>query len=249
MDTSIQVSVIMPAYNCEKYIEKAVNSVLLQNEVSLELIVINDCSPDNMDQVMQKYAGDDRIIYLKNQQNLGVAGTRNKGVKLARGRYIAFLDSDDWWESGKLKKQLEMIEREKTVLCSTARRMATPEGEPTDKIIHVPKRMTYKSLLKGNVISCSSVLIRRDVAEQFPMEHEDSHEDYITWLSVLKKYDYACGLDEPLLNYRLSSQGKSGSKLHSAKMTYMAYRYMGFSVFKAAYYFVWYAVNGLVKYI
>lgn len=248
MAGELLVSVIMPAYRCEKFIGRAIDSVL-QQDVALELIIINDCSPDGVEQVVEKYRGDSRVIYVKNDRNLGVADTRNRGVKMARGKYIAFLDSDDWWESGKLKKQIELMKREKAVLCSTARRLVTPEGEKTNRIISMPSRVTYKELLKGNVISCSSVLIRRDVAAEFPMEHADSHEDYITWLKVLKQYGYACGLEEPLLNYRLSNKGKSGSKFKSAGMTYMAYRYMGFSVFKAAYYFLWYAVNGLVKYL
>ncbi len=75
-------------------------------------------------------------------------------------------------------------------------------------------------MLKQNWINCSSVLLKREVAEEFPMEHEDSHEDYITWLKILQKYQYACAINEPLLKYRLSSQGKSGSKFKSAKMTF-----------------------------
>lgn len=248
MASEVFVSVVMPAYNCEHYIGQAIGSVLCQ-DVPLELIIINDCSPDGTDKAVREYLKDPRIVYIKNETNLGAARTRNRGVEEARGKYVAFLDSDDWWEPEKLAKQIALMEKENAVLCSTARRLVTPEGRKTERIIHMPPRVTFRELLKGNVISCSSVLIRRDIAREFPMEHEDSHEDYITWMRALRKYGYACGIDEPLLNYRLSAKGKSGNKLKSAKMTYMAYRYMGFSVPRSAYYFVWYAVNGLVKYL
>ena len=81
------------------------------------------------------------------------------------------------------------------------------------------------------------------------MEHEDSHEDYITWLKVLRKYGRAVGINEPLLLYRLSNTGKSGNKLKSAGMTFLAYRYMGFSLPRSVYYFLHYAFGGVKKYL
>lgn len=243
------VSVIMPAYNCEKYISTAINSVLAQ-QVSLELIIINDCSSDGTEQIIQQYAaGNSAIRYYKNDKNLGASGSRNRAVKLSQGKYVAFLDSDDWWESDKLKKQLALIEETNCVLCSTARALVNPDGTPMDKIIPVIEEITYHSLLKHNCINCSSVLLLREVALEFPMEHEDSHEDYITWLKILQKYGEACAINEPLLNYRLSASGKSGSKLKSAKMTFKVYRYMGFGLFKSILCFCSYAIHGVLKYL
>lgn len=243
----VQISVIIPAYNCERYIERSLESALAQ-QVPLEILVINDCSPDNLNDVLKKYLGDSRIHYLRNDRNLGVAATRNRGVQLARGRYVAFLDSDDWWEEGKLKKQLELIEKQEAVLCCTARELMDEAGNSLGKVIPVGERITYRALLRHNSINCSSVLIRRDVALEFPMEHEDSHEDYITWLKVLNKYGFACGINEPLLKYRLSQKGKSGSKLKSAGMTFKVYRYMGFGLLHSILYFCSYAVHGIWKY-
>ena len=244
---NILVSIIIPAYNCEKYIAKALDSALAQ-QVPLEVIVINDCAKDGTESVIQKYLSDERVRYVRNEKNLGVAKTRNRGVRLARGKYIAFLDSDDWWEDGKLEKQLEEMERENVVLCSTARELVNPDGSSMGKIIPVVEQITYRELLKHNCINCSSVVLRRDVALEFPMEHEDSHEDYITWLKILKKYGRACGVNEPLLKYRLSVTGKSGSKWKSARMTFMVYRYMGFGIFKSLVCFCSYAVHGVWKY-
>lgn len=241
------VSVIIPAYNCAESIGKAIDSALMQ-KVSLEVIVLNDCSKDNLDDVMQKYQDYDNVRYIKNEKNLGAAKTRNKGVRLAKGEYVAFLDGDDYWTEHKLDKQLRLMDETKTVLCSTARELMTPEGECTGRVIPVKPVISYKELLKHNSINCSSVLLKTEVAKEFPMHHEDSHEDYIMWLEISKKYGKACAVNEPLLKYRLSNKGKSGSKLNSAKMTFKVYRYMGFGVIQSLLCFVSYAFHGVWKY-
>lgn len=241
------VSVIIPAYNCSGTIGQAIDSALRQ-EVDLEILVINDRSPEDLDPVMEQYKKEPRVRYIKNGKNLGAAGSRNRGILLAEGEYAAFLDADDWWEEGKLKKQLELLEKDGTVLCSTGRELVTPEGVLTGRRIGVERNITYRKLLRHNCINCSSVLIRKDVALEFPMQHEDSHEDYIMWLAVLKKYKRASGINEPLLKYRLSNSGKSGNKFKSAKMTYTVYRYSGFSLPASVGLFLLYSINGLYKY-
>jgi teichuronic acid biosynthesis glycosyltransferase TuaG len=242
------VSVIIPAYNCAKSIAGAVDSALMQN-VPLEIIVINDCSLDNLDEAMSCYGGNPAVHYVKNEQNMGAAKSRNRGVQLAEGKYIAYLDSDDLWREGKLARQLALLESTGAVLCCTARELMTPEGEYTGRVIPVKEEISYGDLLKHNSINCSSVLIHREAALEFPMAHEDSHEDYITWMKVLNKYGNAVGINEPLLLYRLSNTGKSGSKLKSAGMTYQAYRYMGFSTAKSVSCFCSYALHGAGKYL
>ncbi len=241
------VSVIMPAYCCAATIRTAVDSALAQ-DVPVEIIVLNDRSPDELDSVMEIYRHCPEVRYVHNQENLGAAAARNRGVRLARGTYVAFLDADDWWETGKLRKQLECMERENAVLCAAARELVTPDGALTGRVIGVRERITYHSLLLHNCINCSSVIMRAEVAKVFPMEHEDSHEDYILWMKILKKYGYAVAVNEPLLKYRLTAKGKSGSKLKSAGMTYTAYRYAGFGKLSSAVLFGAYAINGVRKY-
>ena len=244
--SSVCVSVIIPAFNCAEYIDKAIDSALSQN-ISLEVIVINDCSTDNLDRVMEKYLCLDNVIYVKNAHNLGAAESRNKGVSLAKGEYVAFLDGDDVWQQGKLEKQLKAIKETGAVLCATARQIINRDGSPTKKIISVKPIITYRQLMQHNCISCSSVLLKKQVAQEFPMHHEDSHEDYIMWLEILKEYKFACGVNQPLLLYRQSPLGKSGSKLKSAIMTFKAYRYLGFGLLKSIFCFCSYAVNGVCK--
>ena len=243
----ILVSVVMPAYNCAASIGDSIESVLCQ-DVPLELIVVNDRSPDDLDAAMAKYLADERVVYVTNEKNMGAAMSRNRAMEMARGKYIAFLDSDDIWLPGKLKKQVEILETSGNVLCCTARSLMTPEGVDDGRILPVAEVISYRDLLRHNCIACSSVLIRTEAAREFPMGHEDSHEDYIMWLQVLRKYGDARGINEPLLRYRLSNTGKSGSKLHSAKMTFMVYRYMGFSLPKSLLCFASYAINGVKKY-
>lgn len=244
----VLVSVIIPAYNCAKTVQKAIDSALSQ-DVSLEVLVLNDCSKESLEEVMQPYAEEERVRYIENEKNLGAAETRNRGVKLAKGEYIAFLDADDYWAEGKLKKQLALIEKTGCVLCSTARELMQPDGTLSGYTMPVPEHFTFKSLCKGNVINCSSVLIRRDAALEFPMEHEDCHEDYLMWLRVLEKYGEGCAVNEPLLKYRVSNTGKSGSKLHSSLLAWRTYRYMGFSLPRSVYYFLHYAFGGVKKYL
>lgn len=241
------VSVIMPAYKCASTIRAAIDSVLIQN-VPLELLVIDDCSPEPLDEALDLYRDEERVRIYRNEQNLGAAASRNRGVALACAPYIAFLDADDIWEPEKLEKQISLLEETGLVLCATGRELMDPNGDLTGRVIPVPERITYRELLKHNCINCSSVVIRTEAAREFPMEHEDAHEDYIMWLRVLQKYQFACGINEPLLKYRLTNTGKSGSKLHSAKMTFRVYRCMGFGLYKSAALFASYAVHGVMKY-
>ena len=243
----IVVSVIIPAYNCTAFIGQALDSALAQ-DVPLEVIVIDDCSEDGLDVFMARYKGCSQIRYLKNEGNLGVAETRNRGVSLARGEYIAFLDADDYWEQDKLKKQLKLIREKNAVLCSTARELMNPDGTLTGHIIPVKTEFDFASLRRHNQINCSSVLMKTEVAREFPMHHDDGHEDYLMWLEVLEKYKKGYAVNEPLLKYRITNTGKSGNKWNSAKMTYRTYRHMGYGYVRSAIYFVSYAFHGIKKY-
>lgn len=241
------ISVIIPAYNCAAHIGDAISSALAQ-DVPLEVIVIDDCSEDDLDGFMEGYRQDPRIRYVKNTENLGVAESRNRGVALARGEYIAFLDADDVWAPGKLRRQLALMKQKNAVICSTARELMTPDGTASGYVIPVRTEFTYKDILTQNLINCSSVLMRAEVAREFPMHHDDAHEDYLMWMEILRKYHYGCAINEPLLKYRVSNGGKSGTKWRSAKMTYRTYRYMGFGFFRTALYFTCYAFHGARKY-
>lgn len=244
---ALKVSVVIPVYNSANVVGRAIRSALSQ-DVPLEILVIDDGSADSIEEVMKQFTHGP-VRFLRNETNMGAAASRNRGVALAKGEYVAFLDADDWWEENKLKKQLKKISETGCVLCGTARELVKPDGSLTGRVIPVQEEITYRQILHQNCLNCSSVLIRTDVAKAYPMEHEDSHEDYITWMRILKKYGKACAVNEPLLKYRLSTAGKSGNKWKSARMTYRAYRYAGFGRVLSGWFFLCYAVNGVMKYM
>lgn len=241
------ISVVIPVYNGEKTVGRAVESALLQ-EVEKEILVIDDCSTDGTENVLKSFAENPQVHYVKNERNLGVAKTRNRGVELAKGEYVAFLDADDCWLEGKLEAQLKRLAETGDVICSTARQLCCPGSAKDGQIIHMPERVSYRDLLGYNSIACSSVLIRTEVARELPMDCDAVHEDYLTWLKVLKKYRTCSGIDVPYLRYSLSTSGKSGSKLHSARMTFGVYRKAGLSLVKSCECFVRYAFHGVWNY-
>ena len=243
---NILVSVVIPTYNSAKYIRQAIDSVFDQ-AVELEVIVIDDASSDETIEILNEYKTRKNFIVIKNEKNLGVAASRNIGVQKASGEFVAFLDADDWWEPSKLTKQLIRMRETQTVLCSTARELVDDSGKSNGRIIGVKEHITYRMMLYQNWLNCSSVLVKTEVIKRFPMQYDDSHEDYITWVGILKEYNEACGVNEPLLKYRVSSAGKSGTKQKSAKMMYRAYRHLGMGHFQAAFYFCIYAINGIRK--
>lgn len=245
------VTIIIPVYNASRYVANAIHSVLDQEDIAsseLEVIVIDDASSDDIDTAMAPFRDNSQVIYLRNSTNLGAAETRNRGIRMARGKYVAFLDADDWWEPDKLAPQLQQLRETGAPLSCTARMLHQPDGTPTGRVIGVPERITYGDLLKTNMIPCGSVVMRTGIANEFLMTHAELHEDYILWLRVLKKYGPAAGINEPYLHCRLSEGGKSRNKLKSAAMTYGVYRVMGYGRIRSLRYFISYAFNGVKKY-
>lgn len=225
MQEKNKVSVIIPLYNSCHTLKRALDSAFSQN-MDIEVIIVDDASTDGAEEFMKSYPKKEMIIWLKNKQNYGSAYSRNLGVSMATGEYIAFLDADDWWESGKLELQLNCMQTTGTILTYTGRKIYKD-----DKVLcnySPPPMLTYQDLLKCNSIACSSVLMRRSVALEFPMSEEKNiHEDYILWVKILEKYHCIYGLPDILINYNYSKESKSGSKVRSAKMRWNTYRYLG----------------------
>lgn len=244
------VSVVMPAYNAEKTIGESIESVLYQTYQNWELLIIDDCSLDQTYMIAEQMSVENpRIRLIKNECNLGVSETRNRAIGSAKGAWIAFLDSDDRWEADKLQKQMDyVIQNQKADLVFTGSAFIDYQGKIFDYKLEVPEQISFKELLKQNVISCSSVLIRKMWLVKYPMKYDQMHEDYAVWLQVLRDGGRAFGINEPLLIYRLSSNSKSSNKSKAAVMTYRVYRYLGLNHMQAIYYFCWYAWKNIKKY-
>ncbi len=246
-----KISIITPAYNCEKYLPEAVESVLSQTFTDWELLIIDDRSKDNTYRCMKKLAEKDkRIRIFQNETNMGAAATRNHGVRLAKGEWIAFLDGDDLWRKDKLKKQLTTAEENpEASFLFTGSAFIEDDGMTIAHVLHVPGQVNRRRLLGQNVISCSSVLIRRELMLEFPMPEEDGiHEDFATWLAILEKVPKAYGVDEPLLIYRKALASKSGKKGKSAQMNWQTYIKAGVPLGKRIFCMASYTFHGLWKY-
>ena len=241
------ISVIMAAYNAEKTIERAIRSVLSQSYQNFELIVVNDCSTDRTAALVEAFQ-DERIRLINHPVNRGVSKTRHRGVKEAKGEWIAILDSDDVWMREKLEKQVLLQNKTNAEILFTASAFMDKDGKQLNWILHAPAEIGYRKLLKQNLVSNSSVLIRKKLFQQNEVMGDCMHEDFACWLSVLKSGRKAYGVDEPLLIYRLSDESKSGNKMKAAKMNWNTYRAIGLNVWEAGYYMVWYTVNGMMKY-
>jgi teichuronic acid biosynthesis glycosyltransferase TuaG len=239
----------MPAYNSEKHLAKAINSVLDQTYRNWELLVLDDGSKDNTLRIIEEFSKkDSRIKSLPNGKNMGVSATRNRGIELASGEWVAFLDSDDMWKPEKLEKQFEIVEKEKAEFLFTGSSYINEEGEPFNGIFEVPKKVLYKSLRNQNVISCSSVLIKKKYFENIKMENDEMHEDYAVWLRILKLGITAHGINEPLLIYRISRNSKSGNKIKTIKMTYRVFRFIGINPIGSAYFMMRHVIASVGKY-
>ena len=243
------VSIIMAAYNAEKTIERSILSVLEQTYQNYELIVIDDCSTDKTaDIVKRMLLIDHRIILLENVKNLGVSRTRKRGLEYAKGTWIAILDSDDAWLPSKLEKQILLQQCSGADLLYTGSAFMDEQGKMLEWELHVPRKITYRMLLKQNLISNSSSMVRTEIYKQNYVIGDKIHEDFAVWLKILKKGYVACGVDEPLLIYRLDRRSKSGNKLESAKMNWKTYRFCGLGLLATLYYEIWYTYNGITKY-
>ena len=243
------ISIIMAAYNAEKTIEQAINSVLSQTYTNFELLVVNDCSKDRtVELVKDIVAKDSRVRLISNVKNSGVSYTRKHGLEEAKGDWIAILDSDDAWEPEKLEKQIELQRRTNADLLFTGSAFMDSEGHPIDWYLHAPKEVTYRQLLKQNVLSNFYALVRKELYAKHYAIGDGMHEDFAIWLSILKKGTKAYGVDEPLLIYRIAKSSKSGNKVKAARMNWNTYRHVGLNLMEAIYYECWYIFNGIRKY-
>lgn len=244
------VSVIMPAYNAEKYISFAVESVIKQTYKNWELIVVNDCSFDKTKEIVENYITlDSRIKIVSLVTNQGVANARNIALNISNGDYIAFLDSDDIWHEEKINRQLEYIQNQKVDACCSDYSIINENGVLV-KDRKVPKKIGFKDLLKENTVILSSVLIKKNSIGNVCFNPNCYHEDYLFWLELLKQNCIFVGLNLDLLCYRVHSGGRSFNKINAAKHRWIIYReFLNLNLMMTWFYFIQYALNGIRKYI
>ena len=215
------VSIVTPVYNAERFIEQTIQSVLAQTYTDWELLLIDDCSTDNSGKIIQRYAEqDERIKYHRLQVNSGAAVARNTAIGLAQGEYLAFLDSDDLWISNRLERQLSYMKANNAAFVFARIRMIDRQGNILKENVPIPSMVNYKTLLKRTVIATSTVLLDRKRTGNFAMPLRRGGQDYATWLLILRKIDFAYGLDECLVEYRVSDNSLSSKKKSSVRQVY-----------------------------
>lgn len=217
------VSIVTPAYNCDKYISQTIDSVINQTYPKWEMVIINDNSTDNTLSVIKKYAEiDQRIKIVSLNMNLGAANARNLGLSNALGQYIAFLDSDDLWMPKKLEKQTTFMS--KNNYCFTYTAYECFSETKSTKLIKIPNSLTYKQSLCNTAIGCLTVMIDRNIVGDIRMPLVRVGQDHLTWWSILKKGHIAYGLNLNLAKYRQVKGSLSHNKLNSIKKQWIIYR-------------------------
>jgi teichuronic acid biosynthesis glycosyltransferase TuaG len=242
------VSIVMPAYKAEKTVAEAILSVQAQTYAHWQLLVVDDGSPDGTADVVAALAKSDQRIELLQQANAGPAVARQKALDHTRGRYIAFLDSDDLWLPRKLERQLAFMDEHRAALSYTAFRRIQTDGSGPGHLISIPPYLTYRALLGNTAIATSTAVIDKFIAGEFRMK-KTYYDDFVLWLDILKCGHVALGLNEDLMRYRVMGDSVSRNKGKSACMVWRTYREIEqLSLLRASWCFAHYAFNAWLKY-
>ena len=243
------VSIITPSYNSENFIKECIESVIAQTYTNWEMLIVDDCSIDNSREKIKSNSGKNKKIKkIFLEKNVGAAEARNIAVRKAEGKYIAFLDADDLWESHKLEKQISFMETEDIAFSFSTYQPMSDDESRLYSIIHAPKIVTYSSYLKKTIIGCLTVIIDREKTGGFEMPNIRSSHDMALWLLIMRRGFSAYGLDENLARYRIVSTSNTANKWRAAKDVWMVYRqFEKLSFFYSIWCFLNYAFNAIIK--
>jgi len=218
------VSIIMPSYNTAKYIAESIDSVINQTHTNWELIIVDDCSTDNTDEIIKPYLEDSRIKYLKNEKNSGAAVSRNYALREAKGKWIAFLDSDDIWYPEKLEKQIDFMMKNNYSFSYTAYEQIDEESKSMNIFVSGPKRINKRGQYNFCWQGCLTVMYDHEKVGLIQIEDLKKNNDYAMWLKVIEKAN--CYLyNECLAKYRIRTGSISRhSKFKLIKHHYLLYK-------------------------
>ena len=205
------VSIIMPSYNTAKFITESIQSVISQTYTNWELIIVDDCSSDDTDEIVSKF-NDSRIKYFKNEKNSGAAITRNLALTIAKGEYIAFLDSDDLWKKDKLQRQIGFMKSNNYSFTYTNYDRIDEDGNKIGILCTGPKVVTKSKMYHYCYLGCLTVVYKRNENDTLQIKDIKKNNDYAMWLQLCKKYNCYL-LEENLASYRVRKKSVSHDKL------------------------------------
>lgn len=194
------VSVIMPTYNCGRFIRESIQSVLAQTYSQWELVIVDDCSTDDTESIVSSFA-DNRIRYYRNEQNCGAAITRNRALREAQGQWIAFLDSDDLWLPTKLEKQIAFMQRHRYAFSYHNYQEIDEQGRLLGKTVSGPRHITRVCMYAYCWPGCLTVMYKRNIMPDLQIPNIRKNNDYAMWL-LLSKYADCYLLQDTLAYYR-----------------------------------------------
>ena len=242
------VSIIVPVYNAERFIESTINNVLKQTHQTFELLLIDDMSTDNSYEIIKR-VNDKRIKYIKLEKKGLASGARNRGIKEAQGIFICFLDADDFWEDNKLEKQIKFMKEKNCAFSFTGYEFTKEDGNKTNKKVYVPNELTYKKALKNTTIFTSTVMFDTSKINKDDIYMPNvKSEDTACWWNILKKGYKAYGLNEILVYYRRSEGTLSSNKIEAIKRIWNLYRNQEkLNLIYSLYNFIFYAFNAVKR--
>jgi teichuronic acid biosynthesis glycosyltransferase TuaG len=242
-------SIVMPSHQTAAWVGEAIDSVRAQTYPDWELIIVDDASTDGSVAAIRGAAGPDlggRIILTASTQRLGPAEARNRAILAARGRYVAFLDSDDRWRPNKLERQLELLERTRAVLVYASYSLMDESGKPLGQRALAPASVDYRSLLSCNVIGCLTACYDTQQIGKVCMPEIARRQDHGLWLRILKPGRTALGQDQVLADYRVRRDSISRNKFAAAMWQWRLYRDVEqLRLLSRAFVFLRYAVAGV----
>lgn len=243
------VSIIVPVYNAKSCIADTILSVKSQTYTDWELLLCDDDSTDGSVSVMRDFVCDNICILERGADEKGAAAARNRGIRNAKGRYIAFLDADDLWDDKKLEQQLSFMKEKNCAFCFTGYEFADEHGKGTGKVVHVPETITYREALGNTTIFTSTVIFDLDKLDKKDIYMPSvKSEDTATWWRVLKKTEFGYGLDAALTLYRRQSGTLSANKLEAVRRIWNLYRTVEHLPFATScYYFCLWAARAVLR--
>ena len=235
------VSIITPLYNGEKFIKDTIESVLSQTYENWEMFIVDDCSKDNGLKIVERYAKKDtRIKLIKLSKNGGGAVARNRAIEETEGKYIAFLDSDDFWHPEKLEKQIKFMKENDYDFTYTWYEKMNEDGKQLNEIVKPKEKVDYKDLLKSNQIGCLTAIYNQEKLGKIYMPLIRKRQDYALWLQVLKKTKYGYCLKENLAQYRIVNGSVSSNKINLIKFNWkLFYKVEKLGYIRSSYYLIW----------